>query len=169
LPRKFFTITIISLALLAFIGVTLLVLSEHGNGARGNEAAPEPALYITCDNTTLVIPLRLKPIIWYKWIHSVEGTPIIEVYNATPRGLILIMVESQSFGAGHPYNAEELNGTFTVNKSYMVYRAWSPVGKILRIHGDLEYTGNLTIVLVGERNEKITCPSFVNAVLEIKP
>jgi hypothetical protein len=160
----FLSIIIVLSLFIGYIG-----FEENSSNLSSANTTQEPVLYITCDNTTIIVPLKLKPVILYRWIHSVEGTPIIEVYNATPQGIVLVMVASQSFGAGHPYSAEELNGTYTVNESFMIYSASSPVGKILRIHGDQQYTGKLRIVLTGEQNREIICPSFVNSVLEIKP
>jgi hypothetical protein len=106
------------------------------------------------------------PIIIYRWTHSVEGTPIVEIYKATPEGLILVKALSQSFGAGHPYNASEINGTFTYNESYMIYSANYNIGKTLIIEAWRDYQGSIRII-VGD--QEVSCSSFYHGVIKVEP
>jgi len=126
-----------------------------------------PQLIITCDENTTRINIQPNTILEYRWIHSVEKTPIIEVYNVTPNGLILIQAKSQSFGAGHPYSAEEFNGTFHVENGYLVYEIHYNIGKEIEILGNPEFNG--TIILVQENKTVTICKQFIHGIIKVKP
>jgi hypothetical protein len=125
---------------------------------------PEPVLTVNCDGETqlyIVPPEGLT--LEYNWTHSVEGTIIVEVYNVTPEGLTLIKAMSQSFGAGHPYSAREIGGSFRVTGKYMVYTANYPIGRTLEIEGPREYANYIEVSNYGK-----ACIHFQHAVIEVK-
>ncbi|MCE4618610.1 MAG: DUF1850 domain-containing protein [Desulfurococcales archaeon] len=124
-------------------------------------------LIITCDENTTKIHIQPNTILEYQWIHSVEKTPIIEVYNVTPNGLILIQAKSQSFGAGHPYSAEEFNGTFHTENGYLVYEIHYNIGKEIEILGNPEFNG--TIVLKQDGKATTICKQFTHGVIKVEP
>ena len=126
-----------------------------------------PQLIIVCDNNLTRLPIKTNTILEYKWIHSVEKTPIIEVYNVTPNGLILIEAKSQSFGAGHPYSAEEFNGTFHTENGYLVYEIHYNIGKEIEILGNPEFNG--TIVLRQDGKVTTICKQFTHGVIKVEP
>lgn len=105
-----------------------------------------PRLIVVCDGDK--VEYRLPQgglVVEYNWTHSVEGTFIVEIYNATPKGLILIKTLAQSFGAGHPYSAEELGGRFYVEGGYMVYTGHYNIGKVLEVEGPPEYSNYIKV------------------------
>jgi len=126
-----------------------------------------PQLVITCDDNTTKIHIQPNTILEYRWIHSVEKTPIIEVYNVTPNGLILIEAKSQSFGAGHPYSAEEFNGTFYTENGYLVYEIHYNIGKEIEILGNPEFNG--TIILWQGGKATTICKQFIHGVIKVEP
>lgn len=157
---KYKSIIFSSIIILAFI-LSSAYLLENRPGA-----ASSPELLITCDNKTIELPLEPNTTLTYRWIHSVEKTPIIEVYNVTPKGLILIRAETQSFGAGHPYSAEEFNGTFHFSKDYMVYDIHYNIGERLEILGNPSFNG--TILVSQEGRTTTVCRQFIHGIISIK-
>ncbi len=124
---------------------------------------PVPALVVECDGSvsTYVIPpsgLRVE----YNWTHSVEGTIIVEIYNATQEGLTLVEALSQSFGAGHPYSAEEIGGSYRTSGGYMVYTANYTIGRRLEVEGPRIYANYIRV----DHNIP-RCIHFQHAVIEV--
>ena len=128
----------------------------------------KPLLVINCDSNIIKIPLGEPLNLTYSWTHSVEGTPIVEEYSVTPMGLTLTLVKSQSFGAGHPYSAEELGGNYTVENGYLIYTANYYIGKSLEILGNPSYNGTI-IIEKPKENQRITCINFIHATIEVVP
>ncbi|MCE4619760.1 MAG: DUF1850 domain-containing protein [Desulfurococcales archaeon] len=163
---------ITSFIFLILIATPLLIINNSIQATEniregGNTTAP--TLLIKCDNNNTIkiriIPNKTK--LSYYWIHSVEKSPIIEIYNVTSDGLILVKAEAQSFGAGHPYNSEEIGGkNFTVTNGFMVYSADYNIGKTLEILGNKAFYGSLTI---SSGNTTIKCENFIHAVIKIIP
>ncbi len=121
-----------------------------------------PLLVIECDGKEHTYPLPPSGLqVEYNWTHSVEGTIIVEVYNATQDGLILVKVMTQSFGAGHPYSAEELGGKFYVEDVYMVYTGNYNLGYQLEVEGPPEYSNYIKV-----GGSKV-CTSFKHAVIRV--
>jgi len=163
---------IISLIFLILIIIPLLIINDSTQATKSieeSENTTAPTLIIKCDNnnTIKVKIIANKTTLSYYWIHSVEKSPIIEIYNVTPDGLILVKAEAQSFGAGHPYNSEEIGGkNFTVTNGFMIYSADYNIGKTLEILGNKAFYGSLTI---SSGNTTIKCENFVHAIIEIIP
>jgi len=163
---------IISFIFLILIMIPLLETnnsSRANQGIKVNENTTVPVLLIKCDNNNTIkvkiIPNRTT--LSYYWIHSVEKSPIIETYNVTPEGLVLVKAEAQSFGAGHPYNSKEIGGkNFTVTNRFMIYSANYNIGKTLEIMGNAAFYGSLTI---SSGNTTIRCERFVHAIIKIIP
>lgn len=147
--------------------ITLIVFSAWHvlEGKLAGNTSPQ--LIIICDENTTKIRIYPNTILEYRWIHSVEKTPIIEVYNVTPDGLILIQAKSQSFGAGHPYSAEEFNGTFHFKNGYLVYEIHYNIGKEIEILGNPEFNG--TIILKLENKTVTICKQFIHGVIRVEP
>ncbi len=124
---------------------------------------PLPILRVECDGnmSAYVIPpagLRVE----YNWTHSVEGTIIVEVYNATQEGLTLVEALSQSFGAGHPYSAKEIGGSYSTSDRYMVYTANYTIGRRLEVEGPRIYANYIRV----DHNAP-QCVHFQHAVIEV--
>lgn len=154
------TIIFLIVALLALLSALYTLTSYKASYS-------SPRLVVNCDNKTRIFTIEPNTIIVYKWIHSVEKTPIIEVYKATPEGLILIQAKSQSFGAGHPYSAEEFNGTFHVEDGYLVYDIHYNIGKMIEIMGNPEFNGS--IIVEQNRTVETVCDQFVHGVIRVEP
>ena len=157
---------------LILIVTPLLIINSPTQATKNikeSENTTAPILLIKCDNNN-TIKVRIianKTTLSYYWIHSVEKSPIIEIYNVTPNGLILVKAEAQSFGAGHPYSSEEIGGnSFTVTNGYMIYSADYNIGKTLEILGNKAFYGSLTIKA---ENTTIKCENFVHAIIKIIP
>lgn len=158
-PRFFSALLLIIIAL---PGLALASRTSHISGWTGL------AVRVECDNTTLLVEPANGARIVYYWVHSVELTPIIEIYKVTPRGLVLVMAKAKSFGAGHPYNAEELGGEFYFTKDWLVYTANYSMGPSLRITGSKDYYRALYIV-VPEGENYTLCAGFERASIEVVP
>ena len=154
---------------LAATAVLVLVLLSLALGALAR-AGPPPygALLIDCDGTEHVFPLDGEVYVIYNWTHSVEGTIIMEEYRVDPqRGLVLVLAAAKSFGAGHPYNAEELGGTFYYKGDLMYYTANLSMGGEIDIAAPAEYGGNITVLWNTARI--MVCPSFQQGSIRVLP
>ncbi len=145
--------------------ILALIIGRNPPGAQ-EHPLPPGTVTVECDNITITAPPG--SLLVYTWIHSVEGTPITEKYIATPQGLVLVEAESESFGAGHPYSAEELGGEFRFEDGRMVYEANYSIGYTLEIIGNPDYSGNITLVPSGG-GAIAACIDFVYAVIRVAP
>ena len=142
----------------------LILLTLGGVSAHIRQAAMLAGIHevlIYCEGE--VVPVQLGPgdRIGYIWTHSVEGTLITEEYRVSDGTLILSRVVSHSFGAGHPYNAEELNGTLIFRNNSMVYLVNQPVGRSVWIIGSPEFYS--AIYVVGGGRNTTLCSGFSEA------
>ncbi|MEB3806493.1 MAG: DUF1850 domain-containing protein [Desulfurococcales archaeon] len=124
-------------------------------------------LRVECGNATLTVPLQGTVKIAYTWIHSVEKTPVTEVYIARPEGLILVEARAESFGAGHPYSSAEIGGgqTRVLENGTIIYEANYNIGGRLEIIGHPDYSGSITVYYNGHT---FTCSGFVEAVVSVE-
>ncbi len=163
MPPHSFYILITALVLVALVATAGLLLPIQGSHAS------HPLLIVECDNYTITVPLPHEGLLLaYTWTHSVEGTPITEVYNVSPEGLTLIRAEAESFGAGHPYSAQELGGNYTIEEGKMIYYADYYMGKSLEILGHPDYNGTI-IVSQPDASGKLVCTGFVRASIRVSP
>jgi len=158
------TLTIFFIIILV-AGTILLLTLDAGQSQEQTAPLQEPLVYIQCDAANITVKPADIVNITYSWIHSVEGTPIIETYRIINNTLVLVEARAQSFGAGHPYSGEEVGGDFRFEEGYLVYEAYYPVGPRLEIMGHADYPGNLTINLVGDTS--LTCKNFTHALIII--
>ncbi len=165
---KSFEISILNIVVLLFIIIVLvagIIIAPKYSANRTETVEVE----IKCNNLVTVLTVNPeKTRISYKWIHSVELTPITEVYKPTKEGLILVQAKSESFGAGHPYSAEELGGSYTVYPNgTMVYTANYNIGNDLRILAVQQFHGEIS---VNVDNRKVYfCPEFQKGEIKILP
>ncbi len=158
--QRFFSALL--LIIVALAGLPLASRASHAMGWTGL------AVRVECDNRAILVePAEGAKIVYY-WIHSVELTPIVEVYKVTPRGLVLVEGKARSFGAGHPYNAEELGGRFYITRDWLVYTANYTIGPSLRITGSKDYYRALYIVIPEGENFTL-CAGFERASIEVAP
>ncbi len=124
-------------------------------------------LIVHCDNNTISVPAGLVYRVDYEWLHSVEKTPIIEVYAIRDGEIVQVEAWARSFGAGHPYNSEEIGGnkTFFVN-GWIVYTANETLGPVLVNQGAPGFPGNYTVIL--RSGYRIYCP-FMYGYLRVVP
>ncbi|MCE4624910.1 MAG: DUF1850 domain-containing protein [Desulfurococcales archaeon] len=158
---------ILALALLGAVtaGYSLAPhLRPEGGAVTDNE---RPKLLLECDGIKVELSLTGNEKLEYNWTHSVEGTPIVEIYKVTPEGLTLIETRAKSFGAGHPYNAEEIGGVFKgeVN-GWLVYTANYTIGPRLEIMGSPDFPANIT-VWSGDR--WVSCSVVEHALIIVTP
>ncbi len=133
------TAAILATVLMVLVGLLIVINAVNGGGSN-------TFLVVECDGEEHRYSLPSGGLtIEYNWTHSVEGTIIVEVYNATIDGLILVKVLTQSFGAGHPYSAEELGGSFYMENGYMVYTSNYNIGYSLEIEGPPEYSNYIKV------------------------
>ncbi|MEB3765852.1 MAG: DUF1850 domain-containing protein [Desulfurococcales archaeon] len=127
---------------------------------------PIQTVSITCDNSTYKTIAPDYTIIIYNWTHSVENTPIIEYYKVENGRLIEYMAKTKSFGAGHPYSAEEIEGVFYYEGDYMVYTGHIIYSNQLSIIGLKEYNSSITLEV---QEEKVySCMGFEKADIIVK-
>ncbi|MET1101186.1 MAG: DUF1850 domain-containing protein [Pyrodictiaceae archaeon] len=125
---------------------------------------PIPIVLVKCNNSMFTVPIPPKGVlVIYNWTHSVEKTPIVEYYNVTPEGIWLVKALAKSFGAGHPYSAEELGGRYSLENGYMVYTAHYYIGPRLEAMGPHEYTA---MVVIGAPLN-VTCKGVDHLILEV--
>ncbi len=149
-------------ALFFVVVVSLLALTRPN--------ATEATAYILrveCGNATITVPLDGQVRVAYTWIHSVEKTPITEVYKVTPQGLILVEAMAQSFGAGHPYSSSEIGGNNTkiLGNGTIAYEANYNIGMSLEIIGHPDYEGIITIHYGGS---VLVCREFTKATITVE-
>ncbi|MCE4628428.1 MAG: DUF1850 domain-containing protein [Desulfurococcales archaeon] len=157
-PRSVIATTILVL------GVLYLALSAQARVP----TARYGTLVIECDGAIHRFRLEGEVYVIYNWTHSVEGTLIMEKYRADPdRGLVLVLAAAKSFGAGHPYNAEELGGTFYYKGDLMYYTANVSMGDEIDIAAPRGYGGNITVIWNGAR--LMVCPSFQEGSIRVSP
>lgn len=154
------------LAASLFFTLTVSLLALVAPSAPTQEGPQHPMLLVECDNATLTLPLDEPARLEYTWIHSVEKTPITEVYLVTPRGLTLVEARAQSFGAGHPYSSEEIGGgeTRILDNGTIVYGANYTIGRSLEILGHPDYQGRIIVEASGLR---ASCEGFVWAKVAV--
>ncbi|MEB3789807.1 MAG: DUF1850 domain-containing protein [Desulfurococcales archaeon] len=127
---------------------------------------PIQTVSITCDNSTYETIAPDYTIIIYNWTHSVENTPIIEYYKVENGRLIEYMAKTKSFGAGHPYNSEEIEGVFYYEGDYMVYTGHITYSDKLSIIGLREYNSSITLEV---KDKKVySCMGFEKADIIVK-
>ncbi len=103
-------------------------------------------LQVYCDNWSVKIPAAMVETVSYNWTHSVERSPIVEVYKIRGGKLVLVEAKAKSFGTGHPYNAEEIGGNETLfENGWIVYTANYTVGSSVYVIGNPEFAGNYTV------------------------
>ncbi|MCE4610046.1 MAG: DUF1850 domain-containing protein [Desulfurococcales archaeon] len=122
---------------------------------------PIQTVTITCDSSTYETIAPDYTIIIYNWTHSVENTPIIEYYKVENGRLIEYMAKTKSFGAGHPYSSEEIEGVFYYEGDYMVYTGRISYSDKLSIIGLKEYNSTITLEINGEK--VYSCAGFEKA------
>lgn len=141
----------------ALLALAAFALTVAGSGV------PGPRLVLACDGSVYVYRIPHEGlIVEYQWLHSVEGTTVIEYYNATRSGLTLVKAMARSLGAGHPYSAETLRGGFHVEDGYLVYTGAYNVGYELEIQGPREYSKYIRVG--GVR----VCGGFHHATLKVE-
>ncbi len=162
-PRKpLLALTAITIVLLAFAAAH----SKSGATPASTGLEGRETLRVYCDGANISVPTEMVREIVHYWIHSVEGTPIIEHYIIRNGTLILVEAEAQSFGAGHPYNSEEIGGNETrFENGMIVYTAWYPIGDRLEILGNKDYNASITIVTID--GGRVVCAPFVHAIIEV--
>ncbi len=124
-------------------------------------------LLVACDGREGVILVDgSRALVVHNWTHSVEGTPIVEVFKLRGGHLVLDEAWAKSSGAGHPYSYEELGGHYLqVRGGWLVYDADYDIGPRLDIEGYRRYWAE---VLVEEGGRVVwACRGFVNATVQV--
>ncbi len=161
--NKTFFLYFIFIIIIIFLGIGIYL---HNLNKTQNTNNNSLKLIIKCDNLTVEYPVtNNSTYVVYNWTHSVEGTPIMEKYKVTSQGLILVEARAKWFGAGHPYNAEEFNGTFTVEGDELVYHITYNIGNRLEIIASPNFEGNITVI--SNNATLFVCPSFTNGTITI--
>ena len=88
---------------LAVVGVGLVVVAAVGLAATSG-AAEERVLVVEDDagETLLSVPVEENATVTVAYTHSVEKTPVRDVYAVRDGGLVMTRTEFRSFGAGLP-------------------------------------------------------------------
>jgi len=128
----------------------------------------QEVLVIECGPARITVDAAHVENLTYTWVHSVEGTPISETYRIEGGQLVLVEVTAESFGAGHPYSAEELacQGVEFGDGAIRYWGCNQTIGSMLEIAGHPDYNGTIVVSLGGER---IVCTEFTHAVIRIEP
>ena len=101
---------------LAVVGVGLVVVVAVGLAATSG-AAEERVLVVENDagETLLSVPVEENTTVTVAYTHSVEKTPVRDVYAVRERDLVMTRMEFESFGAGLPSTVDverDADGSF---------------------------------------------------------
>ncbi|MEF8915754.1 DUF1850 domain-containing protein [Natronomonas sp.] len=86
------------------VAVTLTAVCIGAVAAAGTGAATEPVLVVTDDDgeELLVTPVEAGTEVTVVYTHSVEKTPVYDVYEVRNGTLVMTRMEFSSYGAGLP-------------------------------------------------------------------
>jgi len=149
------------------LAVALIIVLVPALLAATGPQENQQVLVIECGPARITVDASSVENLTYTWIHSVEGTPISETYEIEAGQLVLVEITAESFGAGHPYSAEELGcqGVQVENGTIRYWGCRQSIGSSLEIAGHPDYTGTIVVSLGSER---IVCSDFTHAVIRIE-
>lgn len=115
---RLLVVAVLAVVVALVVGATLVPLSSGVPSpptVSGDESRTLVVETAEEDRTVLSIPVELGDTVVLEYTHSVEKTPVRDVYTVSEEGLAMVRMEFQSYGAGLPSTADvetTENGTF---------------------------------------------------------